>query len=82
MNLGQIFYGIIGMAAGIAMVVYARQVVTNIGTSATAERYLGSGGTYTALRIGGILVITISFLYMTGLLGKVLTGIGHAVFGG
>lgn len=80
--LQQIIIGILGMAVGIFMVAYARKIIENVGTSATAERYLGSGGSYTALRIGGILLITIFFLYMTGLLDRFVIGIGHAIFGG
>jgi TRAP-type C4-dicarboxylate transport system permease small subunit len=78
----QILIGLLGIAVGILMVVYARKVVENVGTSATAERYLGGGGSYTALRIGGILLTIIFFLYMTGMLSRVLTSIGRAVFGG
>jgi len=80
--LQQILIGIIGMAIGILMVVYARKIIENIGTSATAERYLGGGGSSTALRIRGILMTFIFFLYMIGFLERVVIGIGRAIFGG
>jgi len=66
--LGQIIYGIIGMAIGVVFVVYARKLVENFGTIATAEQKLGYGGTYTVLRILGIFIFVVSLLYMTGFL--------------
>jgi hypothetical protein len=78
----QISIGFVGVVVGVLMVIYARWLVKNVGTSATAERYLGSGGTYTALRFGGILVSLIFFLYMIGFLNTVVLAIWHTIFGG
>jgi ABC-type multidrug transport system fused ATPase/permease subunit len=80
--LQQITIGLIGMIVGVCMVVFARWIVENIGSSATAERYFGRGGTFTALRFFGIIFIFLFLLYMTGFLGKMITSIGSAVFGG
>ena len=77
----QIMLGLVGIAIGIVMVVFARVLVNNLGSSSTIERYLGGGGTYTAWRIGGILMITIFFLYMTGLLNRMAEAVGRSVFG-
>lgn len=77
--IDQIIFGIIGMAVGTSMVIYARPIINSIGTSATAERYFGSGGSYTALRLAGMFVTAVSFLYMTGLLERVVLNIFHSL---
>lgn len=77
----QILIGLLGIAVGIALVAYARKIIEFTGTSATAERYLGSGGSYTALRLFGIFLTIVFFLYMTGLLDRIVLGIVHAIFG-
>jgi hypothetical protein len=80
--VSQILVGIIGIVVGIVLVIYSRKLVEWFGTMATAERYLGYGGTYTALRIIGIFLVIIFLLYMTGFLSTALRGIGKAIFGG
>jgi hypothetical protein len=79
--VSQIIVGIIGIIIGIILVIYARKLVEWFGTMATAERYLGYGGTYTALRIIGVILVVIFLLYMTGFLATFLKGIGNAIFG-
>jgi hypothetical protein len=79
--LQQIIIGIVGIGVGIFMVAYARKIIEFLGTSATAERYLGSGGSYTAIRIGGIFISLVFFLYMTGLLNRIVLSISHILFG-
>jgi len=68
----QIFYGLLGIAIGVCFVAFARKFVEWFGLNGTMERYLGSGGTYTGLRLIGIITIIISFLYMTGLVNRML----------
>jgi hypothetical protein len=79
--VSQIIVGIIGIIIGIILVIYARKLVEWFGTMATAERFLGYGGTYTALRIIGVVLVVIFLLYMTGFLATFLKGIGNAIFG-
>ncbi len=79
--LAQILIGLTGIAIGIILVIYARKLVEWFGTMATAERYLGYGGTYSALRIIGILLVIIFLLYGTGFLATAIRGIGNAIFG-
>jgi hypothetical protein len=74
MQIDQFFFGLIGVVVGVVMVIFARKIVGWFGTSATFERYLGSGGTYTGLRISGILIAIICFLLMVGLLDDVVLG--------
>jgi hypothetical protein len=75
----QIFYGILGVVVGVAFVVYARKLVEWFGTMATAERFLGTGGTYSALRLFGIFVSAVSFLYMIGCLDNVVIGVLRSI---
>lgn len=74
-TFGEFVFGLVVLAAGIVMTVYARKIVDWFGTSATFERYLGSGGTYTGLRIVGMLCIVIGLLLMIGKLDDSLSGI-------
>jgi len=65
---GQIMFGIIGMAIGVALIVYSRFMVEQVtGSIGFAERYLGSGGTYNFYRILGVAVFIISLLVMFGI---------------
>lgn len=45
----------------------------------TFEEKLGSGGSYTAMRLIGTIIGVISFLIMTGLLESALIGIIRAI---
>lgn len=77
--LDQIMVGIIGMIVGVLSIIYARKLVRWFGTMATAEEKLGAGGTYTAVRLIGVFVTIVSFLYMTGLLATVIQNIFKAL---
>lgn len=74
-TFGEFMFGLVVLGAGIVMTIYARKIVDWFGTSATFERYLGSGGTYTGLRIVGVLCIVIGLLLMIGKLDDSLSGI-------
>jgi hypothetical protein len=80
--LDRIIGGLFGSATGIMLVIYARKIVEFTGLSSTLERYLGDGGTYLGVRILGLLIFTVSFLNMFGLLDKVISGIARTIFGG
>lgn len=77
--LNQIIIGIIGIAIGIFCVIKARDIVQWFGTSATIERRLGPGGTYTFLRILGVFLIFTFILFMFGWLQQVIVGILRAI---
>lgn len=77
--IDRLMVGIIGMAVGILSIIYARKLVRWFGTMRTAEEKLGTGGTYTAVRIIGVFITTVSFLYMTGLLATVIRNILNAL---
>jgi uncharacterized protein YjeT (DUF2065 family) len=77
--LSRITWGLVTIAIGFVFVIYARKLVEWFGTMATAEKYLGYGGTYTALRIIGMLAIVIGALVTTGLLNVAVLSIIRAV---
>jgi uncharacterized membrane protein YkgB len=73
--LKQILWGLLLIPTGVGLVVYCRKLVEWFGRSATAEKYLGYGGTYTGLRILGIFLVIIGILIATGFLNTALVGI-------
>lgn len=70
----QYFVGLIGFPLGVAIIIYRERIKRFTGDAAFAEKWFGSGGTYTAILILGILVSIGSLMYMFGslqlLLGK------------
>ena len=66
--MSQIIVGIIGIPLGFVMLKYTVQIKDFVGSIDWAEKHLGSGGTYTLLKIIAILVSLLSFLYMVGTL--------------
>ena len=62
----QIIVGIIGIPLGFVMLKYTTQIKDFVGNIDWAEKHLGSGGTYTLLKIIAVLVSVLSFLYMVG----------------
>ncbi len=54
------------IVGGILMVVYAGQIVQTIGSIELAERYLGVGGTYPFIKLVGLLLTVLSFVYLVG----------------
>ena len=69
--------GIIGFPLGIVLIVYRERVKRFTGDFAFAEKWFGSGGTYTALMLFGILISLGSLMYSLGTLQDIFT----AVFG-
>jgi hypothetical protein len=75
-------YGFLGIAVGTFMVIKSEWLLSSFGTSALAEKYLGtSGGTRLMYKLLGILFILISLMSMTGILGSVIIGILGPLFG-
>ncbi len=67
---------VIGMPIGFYMLRYKDRIVQNFGQMDWAEKYLGSGGTYNAWVIFGILIMVVSALILTGSLpGQAALGI-------
>ena len=62
----RILVGIIGVPLGFLILRYRDKVKDFVGDIGWAERYLGSGGTWTALILIGVLRIVLSFMFMVG----------------
>jgi uncharacterized membrane protein YkgB len=70
--VGRIIFGLIGIPLGTALMVYNHKVVDNFtGPIGFAERYLGSAGTYSFIRILGAVIAIVSMLIMFGLFGTI-----------
>ena len=65
----------------IAMLVYTRQVGDFTGEIGWAESFWGAGGTYTAIKLFSLLMIGMSFWWMTGGLQAVLLSNFGVFFG-
>lgn len=55
---------VVGFAAGFAMLTHSYQLTHLFGYNSLAERYLGTGGTYSMWKILGALAIIGSVLYV------------------
>ena len=71
---------LLAIAVGVFLVIKTEWVVQNFGSSAWAEQH-GVGSRFLYKMIG-IAIILISFLGVSGLLGKILLSIFSPIFGG
>lgn len=67
--LSRILIFLVSFALGLIIVRYNKYVVDAAGKSQWAEQKLGPGGTYTAWKIFGIVIIIFGFLWAIGALG-------------
>ncbi|MBU0596583.1 hypothetical protein KJ641_02135 [Patescibacteria group bacterium] len=64
------FFGILGVLIGTMMVIKTEWIVQAFGSSSWAETHLGSsGGTRLMYKLIGVLLIFVSMMGVTGLLG-------------
>ncbi len=76
------FIELLVIAFGALLVIKTQWIYDFTGPIDFAERYLGSeGGTRLFIKLMGILLITGSFLAMTGLLGAMIDGIFGPLLG-
>lgn len=80
-TLGEFFFGLGLFASGALTIVYARKIVDYFGFSETFEHYFGSGGTYTGIRLVGVLAILTGLLLMVGKLDDVLINFWKSIGG-
>ncbi|PID70630.1 hypothetical protein CSB37_00915 [bacterium DOLZORAL124_38_8] len=59
-------FPLLGIPLGILITVKAEIIVQNIGDIDWCERYIGSGGTYTFVKLFGIGVSMVSIMWLTG----------------
>lgn len=72
--------GIIGFPLGILMVVYREPIKRFTGDMGFAEKWFGSGGTYTAILILGIVIAIGSIMWAFGTLQALFIGIFGSIF--
>ncbi len=64
----QVLQGIMGMIAGFLILIYRVQIKDFIGDVSFAEKYLGSGGTWTFLLLVGVATFILSLMWGLGTL--------------
>jgi hypothetical protein len=57
---------VLTLVVGIYFLTKSEYIVRTIGHNATAEKYLGRGGSYLMWKLLGIIVIILGFLYLMG----------------
>ncbi len=80
--IGRVVGGILGVAAGIHLVIKTDWYLENFGTSDWAEqKFASSGGSRMFYKLIGIVIIMVGFLAATGMLGGFLMGTVGRLFG-
>ncbi|MFH1286504.1 MAG: hypothetical protein ABII02_02005 [Candidatus Magasanikbacteria bacterium] len=75
--------GAIGIVIGTFFVIKTEWFIRNFGTNAWAEQHMGtSGGTRLFYKLFGLVVIILSILSITGLLGGLVLAVLTPLFGG
>lgn len=81
MSFSRFLVGLIGIPLGILIIIYRVKIKDFMGNIGWAEKYLGQGGTWTALVFSGILISFFSYLWMFGLLQSSLVRYFGRFFG-
>lgn len=68
----KLIFFIILLALGFFFLIKTERIVNFVGHNSMAERYLGSGGSYTMWRGLGVIAIIIGFLLIIGKLDGIL----------
>jgi len=66
---------------GILMVIYTKKVHDFTGDVPFAEKFLGRGGTFLFLKLIGLALAVLSFMWMTGGLGLIVPDKARIFFG-
>lgn len=66
MILARVFTFVLTFVLGLALIRHSLWMVQNFGYMDWAEKYLGQGGTYSAWKLIGFLIIIWGFLYAVG----------------
>ncbi len=78
----RIIVGLLGVGVGILMSLKSEWFLYNVGRLPSIEKYLGTfGGSRLFYQLLGVIIVIISTLYMTGVLGTVITSILGGLFG-
>lgn len=74
-----VVWGLVFVAVGMGLMIYARKWVEWFGVVAFFEQKLGTGGTYTGIRLIGLLSVVVGMFQIFGLTRKFLAAIGTAL---
>lgn len=74
--LTKVIIFIISLVAGSLLMMKREYIVREIGHNATAEKYLGGGGSYLMWSLIGLFIIILGFLYLLGDLDPVVSNLG------
>lgn len=72
--MNRFIVAIIGFPLAFLIIVYRVRIKHFTGNIAFAEKYIGTGGTYTLYVILGVLVFILTLMYVTGTLQAFLSG--------
>jgi len=61
-----IFLSILGIVVGILILRFSAGILNLFGRDPDAEKYLGSGGTYTFIKLFGLACVVVSLMYLLG----------------
>lgn len=75
--MNKIIVALVGFPLSFIFIIYRAKIKQFTGNIAFAERYFGSGGTYTLMLLIGIGIFVMTLLYITGTMQAML----KAVFG-
>jgi hypothetical protein len=68
----KIFWSVLLIGAGLGFIVYTEPIKRFTGSFDFAEKWFGSGGTYTFLKIVGLILMIGTFLWITGTIDRII----------
>ena len=78
--MDKILFAIIGFPLSFLMIIYRQKIKDFTGNIDFAEKYLGSGGTYTLILIIGVLLFIVTLMYVTGSLQSFMRTVFGPIF--
>jgi len=78
--MDKIFFGLIGFPLSFLIIIYRVKVKDFTGSIGFAERYFGSGGTYTLILLLGLAIFIITLLYVTDTLQSFMKTVFGPIF--
>jgi hypothetical protein len=78
--MDKIIFAIIGFPLSFLIIIYRAKIKSFTGSIGFAEKYFGSGGTYTLILLLGVAVFIITLLYSTGTLQSFMKTVFGPIF--
>jgi len=70
--MDKILFGLIGFPSAFLLIIYRANIKQFSGDIGFAEKWFGSGGTYTLYILLGVFIFIITLMYVTGTLQNIL----------